>query len=105
MEARLGITFQLRPPITRSLMDDTSNPPTQSKKQKAKSLEDILLKLRPITSISYEPFNYEPKRPAKALLPASFLSKKPYPFDYFSLFFTPDLFYIITINTNRYISL
>jgi hypothetical protein len=48
-------------------MDDTPNPPTQPKRQKAQSLEDILLKLRPITSVSYEP-----KQLVKVLLPASF---------------------------------
>ncbi|OCK99140.1 uncharacterized protein K441DRAFT_653614, partial [Cenococcum geophilum 1.58] len=82
-------------------MDDTSSPPTQAKRQKAQSLEDILLKLGPITSVSYEPFKCEPQQTAKALLPTSF-PPKPHPFDYFSLFFTRDLFQTITTNTNRY---
>ncbi len=76
-------------------MDDTS------KKQKAQSLEDILLQLGPITDVSYEPFKCEPNQPAQALLPASF-PHNPHPFDYFSLFFTYDLFQTITTNTNRY---
>jgi hypothetical protein len=81
-------------------MEDTS-PPTQPKKQNAQSLQDILQKLGLITSVSYEPFQGEPRQAAKALLPTSFPSK-PHPFDYFSLFFTHDLFQMITTNTNRY---
>ena len=83
-------------------MGDTSSPPpTQPKKQTAQALQDILLKLGPITSVSYEPFQSEPKQSAKALLPPSFL-RNPHPFDYFSLFFMYDLFQTITTNTNRY---
>ena len=85
-------------------MDDTSSLPTQPKKQKAQSLEDILLQLGPITNVSYQPFKCESSQPAQALLPASF-PRNPHPFDYFSLFFTHDLFQTITINTNRYASI
>jgi len=85
-------------------MDDTSSLPTQPKRQKAQSLEDILLKLGPITSVSYEPFKCEPQQTAKALLPTSF-PPKPHPFNYFSLFFTRDLFQTITTNTNQYASI
>ena len=84
-------------------MDDISSPLPQPKKQKALSLEDILLQLGPITDVSYEPFKCETSQPAQALLPASF-PRNPYPFDYFSLFFTRDLFQTITTNTNRYAS-
>jgi Transposase IS4 len=90
--------YSLRVPV----MEDTSSrPPTQPKKQTAQSLQDILLKLGPITNVSYEPFQCEPKQTAKALLPTSF-PQKPHPFDYFSLFFTYDLLQTITTNTNRY---
>jgi len=82
-------------------MENTPNPPTQPKGQKAQFLEDILLKLGPIISVSYNPFQCEPRQTAKALLPTSF-PQNPHPFDYFSLFFTHDLFQTITINTNRY---
>ena len=93
------------PIITRLAMEDPiSDPPTQPKRQKAQSLEDILLELGPITSISYEPFQGEPRQAARALLPTSF-PQKPHPFDYFSLFFTRDLFQTITTNTNRYASI
>src|ERR1700759_2719248 len=80
-----------------------SSPPTQSTKKKAKAqaLEAILLKLGPLTDVHYEPFKCEPHQKAKALLPTSFPSK-PHPFDYFSLFFTYDLFQTITTSTNRY---
>ena len=85
-------------------MDDTSSLPTQPKRQKAQSLEDILLELRLITGVSYEPFKCEPRQLAKALLPP-FFPPKPHPFDFFSLFFTHDLFRTITANTNRYVSI
>jgi hypothetical protein len=78
----------------------SATPAIQSTNQKA-SLEDILLRLGPITNVSYEPFQTEPKQPARALLPPSF-PQHPHPFDYFSLFFTQDLFQTITTNTNRY---
>ena len=48
------------PELCAHAMDDTSSPPTQAKRQKAQSLEDILLKLGPITSVSYKPFKCEP---------------------------------------------
>ena len=82
-------------------MEDTPNLPTQPKEQKAQSLKDILLKLGPITNVSYEPFQCEPRQTARALLPTSF-PQTPHPFDYFSLFFTYDLLQTITTNTNRY---
>jgi hypothetical protein len=78
--------------------------PTQPKKPKAQSLEDILLSLGPITRVSYEPFQPEHGQTARALLPPTFPSK-PHPFDYFSLFFTWDLLQTITTNTNRYASI
>jgi hypothetical protein len=72
-------------------------------KLKALSLEDILIALGPITSVSFSPFKPETKQEAKALLPPSFLPN-PHPFDYFTLFFTPDLCRTITRNTNQYAS-
>jgi hypothetical protein len=86
-------------------MEDPPTPlPAQLKKQKPRSLEDILLSLGPIIGISYTPFKPEPKQAARAVLPPSF-PKNPNLFDYFSLFFMPDLFYTITTNTNPYASL
>ncbi|KAF8847383.1 hypothetical protein BDZ45DRAFT_330196 [Acephala macrosclerotiorum] len=85
-------------------MDDIPSPPTQPKKQKAQSLEDILLQLGPITDVSYEPFKCEASQLARALLLTSF-PRNARSFDYFSLFFTPDLFQTITTNTNRYASI
>ena len=85
-------------------MNASSSQLTKPKRQKAQSLEDILVEFGPITSVSYEPFKCEPKQLAKALLPASF-PLKPHLFDFFSLFFTYDLFYTITTNTNRYASI
>jgi hypothetical protein len=86
-------------------MNHSSSPPPEPEKlKKGQSLEDILLRLGPITNVSYEPFQPEPKQPARAILPPDFI-RKPHPFDYFSLFFTPELFQTITINTNQYTSL
>jgi hypothetical protein len=64
-------------------MEAPPNPPTQPTRQKAQSFEDILLKLEPITSISYKPFQAKPKQAAKALLLASF-PQKLHLFDYFN---------------------
>jgi transposase IS4-like protein len=102
-DARPG-AHQLFLLVTRPLMDGSSSSPTQPKRQKALSLEDILRRLGPITDVSYEPFKCEPEQPAQVLLPPSF-PRNAHPFDYFSLFFTPDLFQTITTNTNRYASL
>jgi hypothetical protein len=83
---------------------DRSSPPAQPVVRKSKILEDIIEKLGPVTNVLYTPFKCEPRQPAKALLPASFPSN-PCLFDYFSLFFTPDLFKTITRNTNQYASI
>ena len=69
------------------------------------SLTDILDRLGPISNVLYTPFQpEEPLQLATALLPPTF-PQNAYPFDYFSLFFTPDIFKQITTNTNRYASL
>jgi len=81
-----------------------SSPPLQPAGQKSKVLEDIINKLGLVTNVSYTPFECEPRQPAKALLPASFPSN-PRPFDYFSLFFTPNIFKTITMNTNQYVGI
>jgi Transposase IS4 len=67
-----------------------------------RALEDILHEFEPIEQVIYTPFQTEqPRRPATALLPPTFPTD-PHPFDYFTLFFTRDLFQTITTNTNRY---
>jgi hypothetical protein len=76
----------------------------QPTKQKARTLEDILLEFGPITSVSFQPFQAEPTQLARATLPSSFPTN-PHPFDYFTLFFTYNLFQTITTNTNRYASI
>ncbi len=78
--------------------------PAQPNQKKTRSLEDILYTLGPFTSVSFNPFQPEPKQEARAVLPSSFL-KNLYPFDYFSLFFILAFLRTITININRYISL
>ena len=99
MQTRLRITHNMR-----SAMEDIPNQPKQPQGQKALSLEDILLKIGPVTNVSFTPFECKPKQQAKALLPLSF-PQRPHAFDYFSLFFTYDLIQTITTNTNRYASL
>ena len=89
--------------ITRFIMAEPSNSTPQASQAKALSLEDILLQLGPIADVQFDPFQPEPKQLPKAQLPSSF-PQNPHPFDYFSLFFTPDLFRTITSNTNRYAS-
>jgi len=70
-------------------------------RQNARTLEDILHEFGPIEGVSYTPFQTEQRRPAQALLPSTF-PVQPHPYDYFTLFFTHDLFRTITTNTNRY---
>jgi hypothetical protein len=76
--------------------------PAKPNRRKSQSLEDILLEFEPISNVSYKRFETKPRRVATALLPATFPTINPYPYDYFALFFTSDLFCIITTNTNRY---
>jgi hypothetical protein len=104
MKSRPGIPYHLRVYI---ISDSSSLPSSLQGLQGQKHsqlLEDILLRLGPITDIYFEPFQPEPKQSVRAILPPTFPSK-PYPFDYFSLFFTSELFQTITINTNQYASL
>jgi hypothetical protein len=81
-----------------------SSPPPEPAGRKSKVLKDILKKLGPVDKVLYTPFKIEPLQAPKPLLPSSF-PLNPHLFDYFSLFFTPDLFKIITRNTNQYASL
>jgi hypothetical protein len=52
-------------------------------------------------STPFEPFQPEKECPARAILPSNFPTQ-PVPSDYFNLFFTSDLFDLITRNTNKY---
>ena len=76
----------------------------QPTNQKARTLKDILYEFGPIASVSFQPFQAEPAQLARALLLTPF-PKNPHPFDYFTLFFTRDLFETIIANTNRYASI
>jgi hypothetical protein len=82
-------------------MDTETTQPT-APRQKARSLDDILAEFGSIDQVVFDPLQLEqPRRHAQALLPPTF-SATSHPFDYFTLFFTPDLFRTITTNTNRY---
>jgi hypothetical protein len=83
-----------------SSLESTIQPPKPNG-HKAQSLKDILREFGPIKEVFYTPFQTEEPRLAKALLPLTF-PIQPHPYDYFKLFFTPELFRTITINTNRY---
>jgi hypothetical protein len=82
---------------------ERTNQSAKPTKLKARSLEDILHEFGPIEGVVYTPFQTEQRRPAQALLPSTF-PIYPHLYDYFALFFTPNLFYTITTNTNRYAS-
>ena len=78
-----------------STSDSSSNlgseQPTKPNRRLPQSLEDILHEFEPIEQVLYTPFQTEqPRRAAKALLPPTFPTE-PHPYDYFALFFTPDL--------------
>ena len=64
-------------------------------------IEELLNQFGDLKSIEFEPFKPEPERPARAKLPSDFPAQ-PSPYDYFNLFFTSDLFDLITYNTNKY---
>ena len=98
-------TTKMEPPIvTTTIIPDTESLTSPVVPKKNQSLEEILIVLSPISSILYTPFQPESSRLAKLLLPLTFPPKL-YPFNYFSLFITPDLFKIISMNTNKYASL
>ena len=85
-----------------SLSPEPTNQNTKPNRPRPQALEDILHEFGPIDQVLYTPFQTEdPPRSAQALLPPTFPTN-PYPYDYFALFFTPDLFRTITTNTNRY---
>jgi hypothetical protein len=78
--------------------------PKQPTQRKARSLQEILDEFSPLTDITYEPVKVEDHREASAHLPSTF-TEHSHPYDYFTLFFTPDLFDLITKNTNEYASI
>jgi hypothetical protein len=67
----------------------------------ALTLDDILAQFEPLEKVIFEPIQVEPQRAAQTLLPPTF-SIYSQPFDYFTLFFTSDLFQLITKHTNEY---
>lgn len=81
-----------------SCQQPSSKQPTQ---HKARSLQEILDEVSPLTDITYEPVKIEDHKEAYARLPSTF-TEHSHPYDYFALFFTPSLFDLITKNTNQY---
>jgi hypothetical protein len=72
--------------------------PTQHKER---SLQEILDEFSPLIDIMYEPVKVEDYREAYARLPPTFMEHF-HLYNYFALFFTPNLFNLITKNTNEY---
>ena len=94
----MDLTCVLEPePLLANLQSD--KPP-----KRYKTIKDILQEFGPYSNIQFEPFKPEPSQPAEALLPPTFPTN-PTLFDFFTLFFTPELFQIITTNTNKYTNL
>ncbi|PVH67787.1 hypothetical protein DL98DRAFT_637200 [Cadophora sp. DSE1049] len=82
--------------------DSEALPPI--KKAKLEALEAILDEFGLVTEVSFELFECEAPRLAKATLPPDFPPTVEL-YDYFALFFTPDLLKVITFNINRYANL
>jgi hypothetical protein len=73
--------------------------PPQPTRPKALTLEDILPQFDAIDQVIFEPIQLEHHRDAPPLLPPTFPATS-CPFNYFTLFFTHDLFETITTNAN-----
>jgi hypothetical protein len=80
---------------------EPTNQPAKPNRHKALSVDDILHEFGLIERVSYTLFQIKQSRTTIAVLPLTFLVH-PRLYDYFILFFTPDLFRAITTNTNRY---
>jgi hypothetical protein len=86
------------------------SPPTEGQlgpnkaSKKTQLLEELFVNFGDLKSIQFEPFRPEQERLAEALLPSNFPTQ-PVPSDYFSLFFTSDIFDLIVRNTNKYASI
>ena len=78
--------------------------PKQPTQRKARSLQQILDEFSPLTDIIYEPVKIEDYREVYPLLLPTF-TEHSYLYDYFALFFTSNLFHLITKNTNQYIAI
>jgi hypothetical protein len=83
-------------------MDSSCQQPSlkQPTQHKARSLQEILDEFSPLTDIKYEPVKVEDHKEAHAHLPPTF-TEHSHPYNYFALFFTPNLFNLITKNTNE----
>ena len=75
--------------------------PKQPIQRKAHSLQEILKEFSPITDIIYKPIKVEDCKEAHARLLLTFIEHF-YLYNYFALFFIPNLFNLITKNTNEY---
>jgi hypothetical protein len=73
--------------------------PTQHKEH---SLQEILDEFSPLIDIIYKPVKVEDHREVYARLLLTF-TEYSHLYDYFALFFIPDLFNLITKNINEYI--
>lgn len=76
----------------------------KEKETKALIVHEIIEQYGDLKNIEFIPFPPEDKRAAKPLLPTTFPTK-PTPADYFTLFFTDNVYDMITKNTNKYASI
>jgi hypothetical protein len=71
--------------------EPTQSATAQTPRQKARTLEEILTEFGSIDQVIFDPLKLEPRQHAHPLLPPTF-SATSHPFNYFTLFFTPNIF-------------
>jgi hypothetical protein len=82
------------------------DPNTPNKAAKKEAIVNTLHQQFKPSSIVFTPLQPELPRPISANLPTSFPPiLQAISFDYFTLFFTPELYKLITRNTNTYIAI
>jgi hypothetical protein len=87
------------PPKRKAPID--TNTPNKSAKKEA-TVSKLRQQFEP-SNVVFTPFQPESPRPASANLPTTFPPiLQATPFDYFTLFFTTDLYKLIAKNTNTY---
>ena len=92
-------------PPKRKTLPSKESSKTKKRQKTSDKITQLIADFRDLELLKYTLFQPEPDRPTQAILPLDFpTSPLLQPIDYFNLFFTPDLFDIITRNTNMYIS-
>ena len=84
-----------------SIPPSIPNKPKPPKETRSHTLQEIIEEFGPANKVEFEPFIPEPYQMAQPILPRSF-PNNPQALDYFSLFFTAELWQTVTRNTNTY---